>query len=270
MKKIVFFVLIIISTFCKSQEQIDFNIKYLPNYNYTLSLNQTSENSVKYIGSEDILLALKNKGIENPTLSKDTIILKSISKTGNLKNNEFPINIELLESNNSVLTKGTKFSGKYINQKIKIDSIFSSIMTKNQKEALMKMMESVFNQVEFPNKKVKVGESFNQETTMSIPIENVNLEMNINSLYTLKNIENGIGYFNLNQEYSIKSKIEGYDAKITGSGVGKIHYDIENKFYKKYFLEMNMSLNIDIKPIIIEINSKSIFEQNTEIKKTKE
>lgn len=72
-------------------------------------------------------------------------------------------------------------------------------MTKNQKEALMKMMESVFNQVEFPNKKVKVGESFNQETTMSIPIENVYLEMNINSLYTLKNIENGIGYFNLNQ-----------------------------------------------------------------------
>ena len=125
MKKTILLILLTISiTSCKSQEEIDFKVGYLPSYNYTLTQKQISENNVKYIASDEILQNLKNSGIENPTITKDSSLLKSISKTGKLKRNEFPIHIELLKSNNPALVSGTKFFGKSIDGKTKIDSIF--------------------------------------------------------------------------------------------------------------------------------------------------
>ena len=61
MKKTILLILLTISiTSCKSQEEIDFKVGYLPNYNYTLTQKQISENNVKYIASDEILQNLKN------------------------------------------------------------------------------------------------------------------------------------------------------------------------------------------------------------------
>src|SRR5690554_3303931 len=138
MKKIFLLFLLTISiTSCNSQEEIDFKVRYLSNHSYTLTQKQISENNVKYVASEEILQNLRNNGIENPTITKDKSLLKSISKTGNLKGNEFPINVELLESNNPTLVSGTKFFGKSIDGITKIDSIYSSTMTEEKKKILL-------------------------------------------------------------------------------------------------------------------------------------
>ncbi|TDS52416.1 hypothetical protein [Myroides indicus] len=267
MKKILLFILATITISCNSQEKIDFKVGYLPNLDYTLSQKQISENTIKYIASDEVLQSLKDRGVENPTVKKDTTILKSISKTGRIEGNAFPVNIELLESTNPTLLSGTKFFGKYIDQKIRIDSIFSTTMTNEEKMTLRMTMESMLNQVEYPNRKIKVGESFKQNNPISMPIGNIVIELDINSTYTLTNISDGIGYFNLDQIYTLKTEIENYEIKVNGKGNGQIQYDIEQQFFTKYFLEMEMNLKMDLDPFSIELQTKSITDQTTEIKK---
>jgi hypothetical protein len=269
MKKTILLILLTTSIVsCKSQEEIDFKVGYLPNYNYTLTQKQISENNVKYIASDKILQNLKNNGVENPTITKDTSLLKSVSKTGSLKGNEFPIYIELLESNNPSLKSGSKFFGKSVDGKTKIDSISSSTMTEEKKRTLLPAMESMMNQIKYPNRKIKVGESFEQKSPMSIPIADVTIEIEINSIYTLRKVENGIGYFDLDQVYTIKSATKDYEMELDGTGKGKLEYNIEKEFFTKFYLEMEMDLKTELEVFSIELQTKSITDQVTKIIET--
>ena len=268
MKKSILFVLLLSAiTSCKSQEEIDFKVGYLPNLNYTLTQKKISENTVKYIASDQFLQNLENNGIKNPTSTKDTTILKSISKTGRSNGNEFPIKIELLESTNPTLISGTKFFGKSIAGMTKIDSISSSVMTKEKKEALIPSMESLMNQIKYPNRRIKVGESFEQKNPMSMPIGDVTIEIEINSIYTLEEVKDGIGYFDLDQVYTIKSATKDYEMELDGTGKGRVNYDIEKEFFTKFFLETTMNLKTELEAFAIELHTKSITDQSTEIEK---
>lgn len=268
MKKTILLILFTATIYtCQGQEEIDFKVGYLPNYNYTLTQKQISENNVLYIASDEILQKLKDNGIENPTVTKDTSLLKSISRTGKLIGNEFPMDIEILQSSNQKLANGTKFYGKSIAHIIKIDSIASPTMTEDKKRTLLPIMQSMLNQIKYPNKKIKVGESFEQKNPISMPIADVTIEMEINSTYTLKKIENGIGYFDINQVYTIKSATKDYKMTLDGTGKGKIQYDLEKQFFTKYYLEMDMDLKTELAVFSIELQTRSITDQTTEIKK---
>ena len=251
---------------CQSQEEIDFKVGYLPNHTYTLTQNQFSENKVKYTGSDEILKRFENNGIENPTITESNNKIKSISITGELNGNQFPIEVELLESSNKTLEVGTKFFGKSTDGITKIDSISSSTMTEEKKNVLLLAMESMMNQIKYPNRTIKIGESFEQKNPMSMPIADVTIEIEINSIYTLQSIKNGIGYFDLNQVYSIKSANKDYEMNLDGTGNGQIEYDIEKQFFTKYYSEMEMNLTTDLEAFGIELQTKSITNQTTEIK----
>ncbi len=258
-------ILLLAVTTSKSQEEISFKVGYLPNHTYTLNQKQISENEVTYIASEDILQKLKENGIENPTIAKDTTILKSRSKTGALNGNEFPIAIALLESTNPTLVPGTNFYGKSIDEKTRIDSISSSVLTIEQKNTLLNVMESMMNQIKYPNRTLKVGESFEQKNPMSLPIANFTIEMEINSIYTLKKVENGFGHFDLDQTYRLTSEIEGHEMVLDGSGKGQIEYDIKNEFFSKFFLETEMDFKMQLDVFSIDLQTKSVTDQVTEI-----
>ena len=102
---------------------------------------------------------------------------------------------------------------------------------------------------------------------MSLPIAEITIEMEINSIYTLKKVENGIGYFDLDQVYTLKSANKDYDMGLDGTGKGHIHYDIEKRFFTKFYLEMKMNLKTELEIFSIELQTKSITAQTTEIKK---
>jgi hypothetical protein len=266
MKKITLLLLTLTVYSCQSQQEIDFKVGYLPNLDYTLTQKQISENNVLYIASDEIIENLKNNGYTNPTISKDTTFLRSISKTGAFYGNQFPLNIEVLESSNKSLGKGMKMHGNYINEAIKIDSISNSSISDKSKTELLISMESMMNQIKYPERKIKIGESFAQKSPMSLPIADVTIEMEINSIYTLKRVKSGIGYFDLDQVYSIKSATKDYKMKLNGTGKGQIDYDIEKQFFTKFYLEMEMNLKTELEAFAIELKTKSITDQMTEIK----
>jgi hypothetical protein len=265
MKKITLLLLTLAVCSCQSQQEIDFKVGYLPNFNYSLSQKQISENNILYIASDEIIENLKNNGYSNPTITKDTTVLRSISKTGKLNGNQFPLNIEVLESSNKTLGKGMRMHGNYVNESIKIDSISNSSMSDKSKKELLTSMETTMNQIKYPNRKIKVGESFEQKNPMSMPIADVTIEMEINSIYTLKKVENGVGYFDLDQVYIIKSATKDYEMELDGIGKGQIDYDIEKQFFTKFYLEMEMNLKTELEAFSIELQTKSITDQTTEI-----
>jgi len=267
MKKITLLLLTLAVCSCQSQEEIEFRVNSLPNFNYILSQTQISENTVIYFASDEIIENLKNNGISNPTISKDTTFLKSISKTGELNGDQFPLTVEVLESSNKSLNKGMRMYGNYVKGITKIDSISNSYMTEESKKGLLTSMEAMMNQIKYPDKKIKIGEGFEQKNPFSMPIADVTIEMEINSIYTLKSVKNGIGYFDLDQVYSIKSATKDYEMELDGTGKGQIHYDIEKQFFTKFYLEMEMNLKTELEVFSIELQTKSITDQTTEIRK---
>jgi hypothetical protein len=265
MKKITLLLLTLTICSCQSQQEIDFKVGYLPNFNYSLTQKQISENNILYIASDEIIENLKNNGYSNPTITKDTTVLRSVSKTGELNGNQFPLNIEVLESSNKSLGKGMRMHGNYVNESIKIDSISNSSMSDKSKMELLTSMETMMNQIKYPNRKIKVGESFEQKNPMSMPIADVTIEMEINSIYTLKKVENGVGYFDLDQVYTIKSATKDYKMELDGIGKGQIDFDIKKQFFTKFYLEMEMNLKTELEAFSIELQTKSITDQTTEI-----
>ena len=267
-KGILLIIFLIIANYtCNGQEVIDFKVGYLPNLNYTLTQKQISENNVKYIASDEILQNLRNRGIANPMITNDTAMLKSVSKTGELNGNEFPIDIELLKSNNPTLVTGTRFFGKSIDGKMKIDSISIATMSEENKKNLLFTMESMMNQIKYPNRKIKVGESFEQKNPMALPIADVTIHVEINSIYTLKNVKNGMGYFDLDQVYTLKSATKDYKMELDGTGKGQVDYDIEKQFFTRFYLDMEMNLTTELEVFTIELQSRSFTDQTTEIER---
>ena len=268
MKKIYLLFLLVIALYsCQSQEEINFEVGYLPEYKYTLSQNQVSENTIRYKGSEETLNKLKNKGVQNPTIIKSESKIKSISETGELDGNSFPLKVELLESSNKRLSPGTKFYGKIVNGNVKIDSISSDQMSKELRNVLLNSMETAMNQIKYPKLKIKIGESFDQTSTMKIPVGNFVTEILIKSIYTLKKVNDKIGYFDLKQDYKIKSKNGSYEMKVDGNGTGQIEYDTEKQFFTKYRSEMVMNIQTKLDSITMDLEVKSSTQQETKVQR---
>lgn len=266
--KYIFLTLLSITFYsCNSQEHIDFKVGYLPNHNYILTQNIVSENNVKYIASDKILQKLKENGVENPTVTTETNYLKSISKTGNLKSNRLPIEVEILDSSNPVLKKGSDVYGHTLNNKVKIDSITSTALTDDRRKALMPAIESALQQIEYPSKVFRVGESFEQESETSMSVAEETLLLKIKSKYTLGRIENSTGYFSLIQEYVIESAPKDLEFEFSGYGTGQIQFDERLQFFTKFFLEMEMDLKMELKTFTIEVKTRNTTDQSTEVEK---
>lgn len=152
MRKLLVFVIATVAIpVCKAQNEINFNISYLPNHEYIVSQGQISENTIKYSGPEEVLQSLKDSGVENPQLMSETTLTQFNFQTGSLKGNQIPIELEYTESTDSSISAGTKIFGNIIDGKIKFDSISSPTLTEEGKQTALNVMESLLNQIEIPN-----------------------------------------------------------------------------------------------------------------------
>lgn len=268
MKKLLLFVIATAAIpVCKAQNEINFNISYLPNLEYTVSQEQNIENIIKYSGTEDALQGLKDKGVENPKVTVNTVQLQSVLKTGNLKGSQIPIELEFIESSDPSISVGTKIFGNIIDGKIKFDSISSQTLNEEGKQTALSMMESLMNQIKFPNKKFKIGDRFTQNSPLSLPIGNLVLDMDISTTYTLMAIKDGIGYFDIDQIYTAKSNMEEYEIKIKGTADGTMEFYNEKQFYRKYVMDLEMDMTMNIEEITMEMKMNQKLDQTAEIKK---
>ena len=256
-----------------SQNELTLKIRYSPETNYSQTIEQTSENDITYSGSKEFLQKIKDKGIQNPTVTNSTSTIKSIFKTGKLNSkNFFSLTMEFLNSTNNdgkqIIPDGTIIYGYgTVDNMPKLDSIVSKDLDNKFKKELLQTMQNTFSQISFPDRKLKIGESFSQETPLSIPVLSTTIEMTMLTNYKLISIEDNLGNLEVSQNYTMKSKISNNDIVATGSGKGKIVYDIKNNFFLKHQTNGEIEMNVKMNDINVKVKSKNTFMQDVIISK---
>lgn len=262
MKKILYFLFSLQCTFTFAQKELTLKVHYHPEMSYYQTLHQSSEMSMKYSGSEEILQKLKEKGIQNPTITNNHLKFEMVLKTGKVTDkNNFPLTMEVINTTSSDGKKpfpdNTIIYGTGTTDNLpKLDSIVSKNIDEEYKKALLHTLQSTFSQLSFPEKKLKIGDSFSQESPLSIPIAGVNIKMNITTTYKLLSINNNKGNLDVDINFSMDSAISNYDVIAKGHGKGIMVYDMNTQFLSKYETENVMEMTVKTEKINLELTSK--------------
>lgn len=275
MTRILVLIFMLHFSFASAQKEMTFDVFHKPETRYHQTIDQTSEMNLRYMGSEEFLQKLKENGLQNPTVTNSTSKIETIAQTGKLSDkNNFPITIEFIKLTNSdgkkPIPDGTFLYGNVTAGHMpKLDSIVSKDLDESFKKTLLELFESSFSKLSFPIKKMKVGDSFSNESPLSIPISGVTVKMIITTTYTLTGISNSKGNLDVNIKYLMESNYSKFDITATGKGKGIMIYDIEKKFISKYEINNEMEMLFKTEQFNMEVKSNTGFTQNVTISSIK-
>ena len=120
-------------------------------------------------------------------------------------------------------------------------------MRDTAQQKIAQMMNMVQHNVKFPDRPLHVGDSFTQDMPLGIPMGGNNMNMDSKVVYKLVNIADGKAYFDISQSMNMAIPVKGQTINLTGSGVGKMVYDIKNSFPTQFKSNMTIKFtgNID-------------------------
>ena len=271
-----FLLLLVISiqlSLAQTKNELVFKIQYNPETKYDQTLDQTSHLEMKYGGDPEFIQSLKDKGVQNPTVVDNHSVIELVMKTGKMTNKTyFPLTIEFLKTTNSdnktQIPDGTIIYGKgTLDNLPTLDSIASNGLSEEFKKGILQTMQSFFTQLNIPERKVKVGDVFDLDTPLSIPLANIQMDMTITTTYKLLSIKNNVADFDVSQVYTMKTSTTKFPMNATGTGKGKLLYDVVNNFNLNYQIDMEMSANVKIEKIEFDIKSKTGMIQSAIISK---
>lgn len=257
----------------QTRNELDFKIQYNPETKYNQTLDQTNHIEMKYSGAAEFMQILKEKGLENPTITENHSVIESVMKTGKITPEKyFPLTIEFLKTTNSdnkiQIPNGTIIYGKgTVDNLPTLDSIVSKGLDDEFKKGILQTMQATFSQLNIPERKVKVGDVFDLDTPLSIPLANTQLNMNITTTYKLLSIKNNIADFDISQVYTMKTAATKFPMNASGTGKGKLLYDVIQNFNLKYQVDMDMSANLNLEKIELELKLKTGMIQTAQISK---
>lgn len=253
-KKLIFSLLITSSLASCAQESVVFKPKFKENTKYRndMTMNMTSE--VDFSGNDAMVEMLKKNGSQMPMLTTNETTMSSVAttkKTDQKGNTPVTIVFEKMSSkmtvqgktiNNENPYQGIKILGKYDNdQQFILDSIVGGKLTEELKKTMTTMSESIQKVIKFPEKPMKVGETFRSETPLSLPIPGTTtMSAKIEINYLLTEIKGNKAYFDVNQTISMNNKQSEMVAD--GTGTGKMVYDIKDQFITSYKAQLPMEM----------------------------
>ena len=237
-------------------------------------MTEKTHMQVKYDATPEILEALKNKGVQNPTENDDEETVLINLKTGKLgPQNIYPFTMEYVKTtgkdSKEEIPDNTLFYGKDTLGRIPvIDSI--STPAKNtlnvlSKRILLQNVQDLFQKSFEPEKRLKVGEQFVREYPVDEDFGFTKLHMVLTTTYKLVSIANNLATFEIKQVYNLSSTIKDHTFKGEGEGSGKMVYDIADNYYKDYNVNMSLSMSKDIGGIYADIHTQSNISILTEL-----
>ncbi|WP_298120249.1 hypothetical protein [Flavobacterium sp.] len=271
MKKILFLISILQFSLLYSQDEIILKGYYSPQKKYNQIIQQTSETTLEYIGSEELRENLKKKNIQNPTITNQSSTNEAVVFTGKLYNSKnFPLKMKFTKTTNSSETtpilEGTEIYGTgTIGEMPKLDSITSNRMDENSKKSILESLQATFSQLNFPERKIKIGESFSRKSPLSIPISGDTINISMNSSFKLISISNGKANLDVVVIFTMETNSSKFEVTANGQGKGIMIYDIKNNFISKYETDTEMNMYFKTEKFDILMKSKSGYKQKVEI-----
>ena len=263
-KNHLFSIIILISLNSCGQEKYEFESKINPEKTYMLSMNTSSTNKVKYLTDKP---ELKDKTAESNNSTKMT----RITTTERLMDNgNFPATLEYGKitstvNGNETLNpmSGTVVKGIYSDNKLKVEEVISDDLDKKTKDGIKNALENVKPDIDFPEEPLKIGDSFEHQMPMTIPIKGTNpVKVDILKIFTLKSVKENIATFDLKEKIQLSTQIEQKNVVAKGDGNGIVKFDInENQIIENnatFTIELNVKINEDITVNSIVISNSEV------------
>jgi hypothetical protein len=261
MKKICFLALMCFSlTQLKAQNGVVLKVKYLPNHDYKTSISGNVKFIVNLTGDQQLLDKLNSQGITNPVNANLSLDIAGDTKTGAMgADKTFPVNMDYKINNISVSANGKempippKVTEKdlkmvgHISQdwKLHLDSAEGKKIVDSTEKKMQQMMDIFQKQVQFPDKALKPGDTFTQGSPMDIPItQGQSIHIDAGVTYKLVSISDGKAYFDLVPNFNMNFQIKAVSINISGTGTGKMVYDVKNNFPLSKDGMINMKIKV--------------------------
>ena len=130
------------------------------------------------------------------------------------------------------------------NGAFKVDKVEGNNINSQMKQTVSKTLDKMFDMVKFPEQKLKIGESFEVDVPFSLPVMGKPIDMDIKTVYTLKDVKNGIAIFSLTQEVEMTADLDGMSISATGNGTGALRFNTKSSFYEDYQTKLKMNMNM--------------------------
>lgn len=267
MKRIYLFALLCLTAgVLKAQQAVVFKVKYLPNHNYQVGVKVSVKLNATLSGDQQVIDKLKSQGLTQPITVNADLAMDGNSKTGAAgADNSFPLNISYKLTSVNLNVNGKEYpipvkvtetdikAAGHISSdgKIQIDSANGKQVTDTAQKKMRQMMDLVQKQIQFPEKALKVGDTFTQGSPMSIPITADNkIQIDASVTYKLVSITDGKAYFDMVPNFSMTFSMQKITVNITGTGTGKMVYSIKDNFP----LSKEANINMKIKATTDKVN----------------
>ena len=252
-----------------AQDSVRFNIRMSQNKNYIMQTVMVSSSKIDFIAD-----------VETPMKMEQETKLSMVSKIGSaLENGDLPARLEYGKIISKTTVNGEqtvaeqpmsdmKILGRYIDGKtLEVDTIMGEQVTGQMRKMLTEMITGIQQRIKFPEDPVKIGESFESEVPLSIPLQGMNpIQIMVYTEYELKDITKGKAFLGLRQTISLNTGIEQVNIEATGSGNGTSEYDLEENYITKYESELPMELSVKVNDgLSMQIHSNTKTNYQVEI-----
>jgi len=266
MKKLLYLPLLLVAFTANAQQGVIFKMKYLPGRNYNATTNMTMKVNLTMSGDNNLAASINPGGGPldiDMTMSMDGTIktgAKGADKTFpiaigykmgqmnmTMNGKKIDIPIPTLTSNTTAIYGHIDESGK-----LKADSIGGAAVKDTSEKSIAAMMNAIQNAVKFPDRPLKVGDTFEQEMPFSLPVAGTGLSMNAKVTYKLVSINAGNAYFDVNQTMDIKIPVKDDFMTISGTGSGKMVYSIKDSFPTEFKSDMTLTAKGKVTSLAID------------------
>ena len=262
--------------YANAQDGINFKIKYLPNHTYQIAGNTTMDFMVDLSANKDIAAKLKAKGIEQPINMH-----VQFDNTGNISTGEVSAGVFLYTMSYDPPAVNVTINGKAIpiplpakttkggsmyghvssDGTLKMDSLKGSKLNDSTTAMVQKMTSTILKQIKFPDHPLKPGDTFTQDIPFDIPAAvGKNMAIDIKVTYKLANIADNQAFFDLVQDLNMNLQVKKIAVTLTGTGTGKLIYDIKNQY--PVSLNNNMDMKINAKLDTLNVNAIAKISSN--------
>jgi hypothetical protein len=276
----IFVLFLLIGAELKAQKQVLFKISVLPNTNYSSVTKMDMNMEMTMVGDSAFTNMVGKKGLKFPMVMQMQTGFNSSVKTGiaNLqKEIPFTMNIQTLPSkmtmngtdtNIPVPTTSQTYYGVYTDGiKAKIDSVAGKKMDENLKASIIKMIEGITGNIKFPEKPMKVGDTFTQDVPMDMPMGTFAAKIICKTTYKLISIENNKAFFDLNYVITMDMTVQKMTIDLSGDGDGKLVYNMDFSYMDSMTNNMNMIFSM-VMPQLAKVTMNGKAKVSTNLQTT--
>ena len=260
------------------KDGIIFKAVLLPNSVYNITFDSDVTSDVDFKGSPEVIDQMKNRGVKIPIAMLMKISMNGRITTGDMKiDSTFPFETEIIANKTTGTINGEAMPlpDKFPLKNLKVSGIYTkdNLMTNLEvqgdslseeiKNLMIKTTEDLMKNIKFPEKPLSIGDSFQQEIPMQMPIlQGMIIDMKTIITYTLEKVESEKAYFNTVTTIELNSNNDKYKITATGGGNGFVIHDLKRNYISSSDTDLSISCTVDMGQfqVISTTKSKSVMK----------